>query len=59
MYIIQLTFDNESLWAWNEQRNQYYLHQFHNEQPDLNFWNPLVREEIKVINYLVSVLYNL
>jgi alpha-glucosidase len=37
------------MWTWNEQRNQYYLHQFHKEQPDLNFWNPLVREEIKVI----------
>uniref|UniRef100_A0A2S2R4X4 alpha-glucosidase n=1 Tax=Sipha flava TaxID=143950 RepID=A0A2S2R4X4_9HEMI len=42
-----LTYDGQCMWEWNEQRNQYYLHQFHKEQPDLNFWNPLVREEIK------------
>ncbi|KAL5239649.1 hypothetical protein ACI65C_007059 [Semiaphis heraclei] len=36
-----------SIWEWNEARQQYYLHQFHQEQPDLNFWNPLVRKEIK------------
>ncbi|XP_025422013.1 maltase A3-like [Sipha flava] len=44
-----LAFDGPCMWTWNEQRNQYYLHQFHKEQPDLNFWNPLVREEIKSI----------
>ncbi|KAL5239652.1 hypothetical protein ACI65C_007062 [Semiaphis heraclei] len=36
-----------SIWEWNEIRQQFYLHQFYKQQPDLNFWNPLVREEIK------------
>ncbi|XP_001944807.3 maltase A3-like [Acyrthosiphon pisum] len=36
-----------SMWEWNETRQKYYLHQFLKQQPDLNFWNPLVREEIK------------
>ncbi|XP_034475194.1 maltase 2-like isoform X1 [Drosophila innubila] len=31
-----------SAWEWNEQRQQYYLHQFTKEQPDLNFRNPAV-----------------
>jgi len=42
-------FEN-SMWEWNEIRQQYYLHQFFIQQPDLNFWNPLVRQEIKVCN---------
>ncbi|VVC39557.1 Glycoside hydrolase superfamily,Nuclease-related domain, NERD,Glycosyl hydrolase, family 13, catalytic [Cinara cedri] len=36
-----------SMWEWNEQRQQYYLHQFYKEQPDLNYKNPLVQKEIK------------
>ncbi|XP_032584718.1 maltase 2 isoform X1 [Drosophila mojavensis] len=31
-----------SAWEWNEQRQQYYLHQFTKEQPDLNYRNPAV-----------------
>ncbi|XP_064535198.1 maltase 2 isoform X2 [Drosophila montana] len=31
-----------SAWQWHEQREQYYLHQFTKEQPDLNFRNPAV-----------------
>ncbi|CAH1738892.1 unnamed protein product [Aphis gossypii] len=38
-----------TMWEWNEIRQQYYLHQFLIPQPDLNFWNPLVRKEIKDI----------
>ncbi|KAL3866289.1 hypothetical protein ACJMK2_043596 [Sinanodonta woodiana] len=30
-------------WEWDESRQQFYLHQFAKEQPDLNFRNPLVR----------------
>ncbi|XP_043479565.1 alpha-glucosidase-like [Leptopilina heterotoma] len=31
-----------SAWEWNEQRGQYYLHQFAIGQPDLNYYNVLV-----------------
>jgi alpha-glucosidase len=34
-------------WTWDEGRKQYYLHQFVPEQPDLNYRNPKVREEMK------------
>ncbi len=33
-------------WTWNARRRQYYLHNFLPEQPDLNYWNPAVREAI-------------
>ncbi|KAJ9576810.1 hypothetical protein L9F63_006584, partial [Diploptera punctata] len=36
-----------SAWTWNEQRQQYYLHHFAVEQPDLNFRNPVVVNEMK------------
>ncbi|KAF0752121.1 maltase A3-like isoform X1, partial [Aphis craccivora] len=38
-----------TMWEWNEIRQQYYLHQFYKQQPDLNFWNPLVLQGIKDI----------
>lgn len=34
-------------WTYSEQRGKYYLHLFAKTQPDLNWENPLVREEIK------------
>ncbi len=37
----------ESNWTWDEQAGQYYYHTFYAHEPDLNFANPLVREEIK------------
>ncbi|KAH8401375.1 hypothetical protein KR009_004964 [Drosophila setifemur] len=36
-----------SMWTWNEQRQAYYLHQFHAKQPDLNYRNPKVVEAMK------------
>ncbi|KAL2718409.1 maltase A2 isoform X1 [Vespula squamosa] len=40
-----LSVNGGSAWEWNEQRGQYYLHQFNKTQPDLNFYNPTVVEE--------------
>jgi len=34
-------------WTFNEERGQYYLHLFAKGQPDLNWDNPDVREEVK------------
>ncbi|KAK9307383.1 hypothetical protein QLX08_002278 [Tetragonisca angustula] len=36
-----------SAWQWNDVRKQYYLHQFAAGQPDLNYRNPALREEMK------------
>jgi len=36
-----------SAWQWSDLRQQFYLHQFDKTQPDLNFRNPLVVEELK------------
>ena len=33
-------------WEWDAERMQYYLHNFLVEQPDLNFHNPEVREQL-------------
>ncbi|MFH1513342.1 MAG: alpha-glucosidase, partial [Bacillota bacterium] len=38
-----------SVWTWDERRGEYYLHLFHQKQPDLNWRNPLVMEEVKKI----------
>ncbi len=35
-----------SLWQYDEQAGQYYLHQFYKYQPDLDIAHPEVREEI-------------
>jgi alpha-glucosidase len=35
-----------SAWEWHEGRQQFYLHNFLKEQPDLNFYNPEVQREI-------------
>lgn len=37
-------FDGESAWKWDETTEQYYLHTFLAEQPDLNWRNPQVRK---------------
>ncbi|XP_037823522.1 maltase A1-like isoform X3 [Lucilia sericata] len=41
-----------SAWEWNEERQQYYLHQFAVQQADLNYRNPFVVEQMKrVLRY--------
>ncbi|CAB3243402.1 unnamed protein product [Arctia plantaginis] len=37
----------KSAWEYNEDRKQYYLHQFVIGQPDLNYRHPQVQEEMK------------
>ncbi len=35
-----------SIWEWDEGTQQYYLHMFSKKQPDLNWENPRVRNEV-------------
>ncbi|MFA0087707.1 alpha-glucosidase [Vibrio sp. 10N.261.51.F12] len=35
-----------SAWQWHEQTQQYYLHMFSKKQPDLNWENPRVHQEV-------------
>lgn len=37
----------KSNWTWDEQAGQYFWHRFYSSQPDLNYDNPRVREEMK------------
>ncbi|XP_044729974.1 maltase 2-like [Chrysoperla carnea] len=36
----------KSAWEWNKERGQYYLHQFAVQEPELNFRNPHVVDEM-------------
>jgi maltose alpha-D-glucosyltransferase / alpha-amylase len=39
--------DTESSnWTWDEQAGQYFWHRFYSSQPDLNYDNPAVRQEM-------------
>lgn len=45
-----------SAWEYDERTNQYYLHSYAVSQPDLNWENPKVREEmIKVVDFWVDL----
>ena len=39
----------KSNWTWNEKAGKYFWHRFYDCQPDLNYDNPAVREEMKSI----------
>ena len=43
---IIFTDTEKSNWTWDEQANAFYWHRFFSHQPDLNFDNPAVMEEI-------------
>lgn len=43
------SFFAEDCWEYDEKSGEYYLHLFAKEQPDLNYHNPKVLEEIKDI----------
>ncbi len=36
-------------WTFDEERGRYYLHNFAEQQPDVNWWNPEVRTEFERI----------
>ncbi|MDD3213333.1 MAG: alpha-glucosidase [Eubacteriales bacterium] len=38
-----------SVWEWDEKSGEYYLHLFDQKQPDLNYHNPKVIQEVKDI----------
>lgn len=40
------SFFGGSAWQWDEETGEYYLHYFSRKQPDLNWENPKVREEV-------------
>jgi oligo-1,6-glucosidase len=37
---------NGSVWEWNEPTGEFYLHMFSKKQPDLNWENPKLRQEV-------------
>lgn len=41
------SFFGGSAWQWDETTQEYYLHLFSRKQPDLNWENPVLREELK------------
>jgi trehalose synthase len=42
----------KSVWEYDEETGQYFLHRFYKHQPDLNVTNPAVRDEIaRVLGY--------
>lgn len=44
-----------SIWQWVPELGQYYMHQFSKKQPDLNWENPKVREELyNMINWWID-----
>ncbi len=45
-----------SAWEYDEGTGEYYLHSYAKEQPDLNWTNPKVRQEIKeIVRYWVDL----
>jgi maltose alpha-D-glucosyltransferase / alpha-amylase len=45
----------KSNWSWDEEAGQFYWHRFYATQPDLNYDNPAVQEEmIKIMRYLAG-----
>lgn len=46
----------DSNWAWDERAQKYYWHRFYSSQPDLNYDNPAVREEmLNVIRFWLDM----
>lgn len=46
----------KSNWTWDTEAHQYYWHRFFHHQPDLNYDNPRVQEEVfKIIDFWCSL----
>ncbi|MDQ2692324.1 MAG: maltose alpha-D-glucosyltransferase [Chloroflexota bacterium] len=53
---IIFTDTEESNWAWDPVSEQYYWHRFYSSQPDLNYENPMVQEEmIKIMSFWLDL----
>ena len=52
LFYTKLSVFGGSAWKWNSQREEFYLHQFLDKQPDLNYNNEAVRKEMEVSDYL-------
>ncbi|XP_076234628.1 CD98 heavy chain [Calliopsis andreniformis] len=51
-----LSVNGGSAWEWNEQRGQYYLHQFNKTQPELNYNNPdVIAEFTNVLSHWMNL----
>jgi maltose alpha-D-glucosyltransferase / alpha-amylase len=45
-----------SNWTWDTEAQQYYWHRFFHHQPDLNYDNPLVQQEVfKILDFWCSL----
>jgi maltose alpha-D-glucosyltransferase/alpha-amylase len=45
-----------SNWTWDEEAGQYFWHRFYSHQPDLNYDNPAVHEEmLKVVQFWLDM----
>lgn len=50
-----VSFFRFSTWRWSNARKKFYLHQFHYKQPDLNYRNPYLVQEMKdVLTFWMS-----
>jgi maltose alpha-D-glucosyltransferase / alpha-amylase len=46
----------KSNWTWDEQAGQFFWHRFYSSQPDLNYDNPAVQEEmIKIMKFWLDL----
>lgn len=46
----------DSNWTWDEEAKQYFWHRFYPQQPDLNYDNPAVRQEmLKIIDFWLDL----
>jgi maltose alpha-D-glucosyltransferase/alpha-amylase len=53
---LSLVGEENTMWTYDEQAGQYYLHRFYKEQPDLNIMNQDVRDEVlKIMGFWLDL----